>query len=168
MEADDQLVATHGPAVWKTIVWLLGSSDGAADCFQETFTQFVVLARRQNIVEPAGVLVRIATRRAIDEIRRRVAERRRRQPLIDQRPADQPSPADFAAGRELSDLLREALGQIPDDQAAVFCLTQLDDFDNAAVAGVLGITPNHVGVLLHRARKQLQQRLASYVRPQTR
>ena len=41
----------------------------------------------------------------------------------------------------------------------MFCLTQLEQMEPADVARVMDMTPNHVAVVLHRARKRLQGRL---------
>jgi RNA polymerase sigma-70 factor (ECF subfamily) len=173
MDSNDSLVTQHGPAVWRTITRLLGSvradDGGAADCFQDTFVQYIQLIRRRPADAPAALLIHIASRRAIDHIRRRAMNRQKNRALdLDDRSSREPSPVDSAAERELSDLLRNALGELPEDRAAVFCLTQLEGLDHAEVARVLGITANHVGVLLHRARAELQRRLASYIRPQPR
>jgi RNA polymerase sigma-70 factor (ECF subfamily) len=73
-----------------------------------------------------------------------------------------PEPDQAAAIRELSDHLREALGELDARQAQVFCLICLDGLSYAETADELGITINHVGVLLNRARLGLRERLQGH------
>jgi RNA polymerase sigma-70 factor (ECF subfamily) len=174
-DAWEKLVAAQGGRVWKTIRRLLGDSgdcaDAAADCFQETFLEFFDVSRRTRVNSAGALLVRIATRRAIDRIRRRVVERRRR-PKSDSvdtdRPSRDPGPADHAAADELQTLLRDALGELDPEQTAVFCLTQFEQMSNPDVAELLGLRVNHVAVLLHRARRELAARLNEQVKPSRR
>jgi RNA polymerase sigma-70 factor (ECF subfamily) len=156
----DRLVELYGPAVWRTICRLLGGAREAADCFQETFLEFIHAHRRRKIDRPQALLQTIATRRAIDSIRRQSTQRRQLTPLSDRHASSILDPPSLAVGRELADWLLEALKEIDPVQAAVFCMTQLDQMDHQEVAAAMGVTPNHVGVLLHRARSKLQKKLA--------
>jgi len=54
MNDEKNLPAEHGEAVWRTICRILGSQEGAADCFQETFIQYVRISRKQMVREPLG------------------------------------------------------------------------------------------------------------------
>jgi RNA polymerase sigma-70 factor (ECF subfamily) len=157
--------AEHGEAVWRTICRLLGSDEGAADCFQETFAQFAGISRRQVVGQPLGLLKRLATARAIDAIRRRANDRRQHKVLHDQHPSDEAEPWQDAVANELAENLRLALGTISPDQASAFCMTQLEGMDRPAAAEAMGITVDHLAVLLHRARANLQQRLAKHQPP---
>ena len=157
--------AEHGEAVWRTIFRLLGSDEGAADCFQETFAQFTGISRRQVVRHPLGLLKRLATARAIDAVRRRAADRKRSKILDDQHPSDSGEPWQDAAANELAENLRLALATISPDQASAFCITQLEGLDRAEAAEAMGITVDHLAVLLHRARVNLQQRLAKHLPP---
>jgi RNA polymerase sigma-70 factor, ECF subfamily len=73
-----------------------------------------------------------------------------------------PEPDQAAAVSELSDHLRQALAQLDERQAQVFCLACLDGLSYADIADQLGITVSHVGVLLNRARLSLRQRLRGH------
>ena len=165
-EAQD-VVSLYGPAVWRTICRLLGGQEGAADCFQDTFVQFARLQSMREIEFPLALLKRIATGRAIDEVRKRSVRRRREQPLSDGQTTGAAEPWEAMATDELAAGLLEALREIPPDQATVFCMTQLDEVDRTQVAAAMGIGIGHVSVLLHRARTNLQSRLAKYL-PATR
>ena len=58
--------------------------------------------------------------------------------------------------------LRNALAEIPASQLAAFVLTQIEDMPHDEAAVAMGVTVNHVGVLLHRARAALRERLESH------
>lgn len=52
--------------------------------------------------------------------------------------------------------MRKALSQLPPEQAEAWCLRHLNDLSYEQIASEIGVTPNHAGVLLHRARNQLR------------
>jgi RNA polymerase sigma-70 factor (ECF subfamily) len=163
MDECDRIVAQHGQAVWQTIYRLLGSQEGAADCFQETFFQFIQMAAKSNVDHSLALLKRIATRRAIDLIRKRANSRQKQVPLDEQYPSKEVDPWKGLAAEEFAQSLRDALQHIPPDQATVFCMTQLEQMDPSEVGTAMGIDTGHVAVLLHRARAALQGRLAKHL-----
>ena len=69
----------------------------------------------------------------------------------------------FAAGERdaemLRDLVRGELASLPSPQAQAFWLVSVEQRSYEEVAAQMEIERNHVGVLVHRARKHLQQRL---------
>src|SRR5262245_29492172 len=72
-----QIVAQHGPLVWRTAQRLLAHEADAADCFQRTFTAAVELAERETIRHWPALLRRLATARALEQLRERLRQRRR-------------------------------------------------------------------------------------------
>ena len=50
---------------------------------------------------------------------------------------------------------------MPSQQAEVFCLRHLNDLAYEEIAAEMKLEPNHVGVLLHRARAKLRTLLAA-------
>jgi RNA polymerase sigma-70 factor (ECF subfamily) len=151
------IVKKYGPAVWLTAYRLLGNDADTADCFQETFTSALQLSRRQRIRSFSALLTRLATTRAIDLLRRRL-----RQSKIHAEPADSadvpgknPGPLQQVQTKELADRLRNALIQLPPQEAQVFCLRYFNDMSYRQIAGELGIKTNTAGVLLHRSRAKL-------------
>ena len=162
----DLILAEHGASVWRLIVRILGD-DGhdAADCFQQAFVGLASRYKRLNDVrDPAALLKRIAAARAIDMVRRRIRERGRthhtNEALFASRKAYEPDA--MAESGELLEDLRGALIQLPEQQATVFVLTEIDNVPREEAASALGVTVNHLGVLLHRARAALRERLASH------
>lgn len=165
-DAFDEVLREHGQSVWRLIVRVLGS-DGhdAADCFQQAFVELAARHQQSRNIRNAGSLLKhIATARAIDAVRRRIRERGRSQNLQEALvPAHRRfEPGTQAEAGELLEDLRTALGELPERQAAAFVLTQIEDVSYEEVAEALGVTVNHLGVLLHRARAALRERLESH------
>jgi RNA polymerase sigma-70 factor (ECF subfamily) len=153
----DQIVSRYGPAVWRTAFRLLGRGADAEDCFQETFLAALRVARGGPVRHWGGLLQRLATAQAIDRLRRRVRRRGREAPAdLAAVGSPEPWPEQHAAAAELSGRLRQALAELPDRAAQVFCLHCLDGWSYAEVAEQLGVSVDAVGVALHRARRQLQ------------
>lgn len=53
-------------------------------------------------------------------------------------------------------MLRECIEGLPAQQREVFQLRQVEELSAVEVAGIVGCTTNHIGVLLHRARLRLR------------
>ena len=153
------IIKEHGPVVWQTAYRLLGNDADAADCFQETFVCALELSRRQRVRNFPALLTRLATTRAIDQLRRRF--RRERIGTTDhsrfEESDNHPNPAQYAQQQELAARLKTALAQLPSQEAQVFCLRYLNDMSYRQIAGELGIKTTAAGVILHRARTKLRQ-----------
>ena len=156
------VVRSHAALVWRIARRLLPDEADAADCFQDTFASALTVQRRQRIDHWPAFLRKLATARAIDLMRRRIRQRRlaTARPDFDAVSGGLPSPGDVAEAHELADRLRDALAQIPRQQSEVFFLAVLESMPHAEVAAQCGITANHVGVLIHRARARLRPLLA--------
>jgi RNA polymerase sigma-70 factor, ECF subfamily len=156
-----QLVQEHGPVVWRTVRRLVNHDADAADCFQRTFVSALELSRAEAIRNWPGLLKRLATARALDCLRQRKRESSRLTPLREASAIDRKAlgPVLSAEASELADHLREALGELDDRQAQVFCLACLEDWPYEEIAQQLGVTVNHIGVLLNRVRTILRERL---------
>jgi RNA polymerase sigma-70 factor (ECF subfamily) len=153
------IIEKHGSAVWQTSYRLLGNHADAADCFQETFVSALEFCRRQRVRNFSALLTRLATARAIDQLRRRF---RRSRSETD--PADwsalhsaNPGPVQQVQQKELTDRLRISICNLPPQEAQVFCLRYLNDMSYRQIASELGIKANAAGVMLHRARAKLRE-----------
>ena len=162
----DAVLEEHGRSVWRLIVRMLGNdSADAMDCFQQAFVELAQRHRRLNDVRRAGALLkRIAASRAIDVIRKRIRERKTAEDVSKKVPASQRSfePDVRAEANEFLDCLRRALAELSDSQAEAFVLTQIEGLSNEDAAKAIGVTINHLNVLLHRARAALRDRLESH------
>lgn len=160
----DAVVREFGPVVWRTACRLLTREADAADCFQRTFLAAVEVEATSAVRNWPALLKRLATARALEQLRTRYRESRRGSGLPDGLPADPrvPDPLAAAAGGELGAALRVALTAIDPQQAEVFCLVCLEELSYPEAAALVGVTANHVGVLLHRARAALRDRLRAF------
>jgi RNA polymerase sigma-70 factor (ECF subfamily) len=158
------IVKQHGPMVWRTVCRLLRHDADAADCFQRTFVSALELSRSDVILNWAAFLRRVATARAIECLRQRRRAAERLTTLPEHGSADNRAvqPIELAEANELAQHLRDALADLDDQPAQVFCLACLEGFSYQEIAEQIGVTANHVGVLLNRARTSLRQRLRAY------
>jgi RNA polymerase sigma-70 factor (ECF subfamily) len=158
------IVGQHGALVWKTAYRLLNHEADAADCFQRTFVSALELSRTEPIRHWPALLRRLATARALERIRQRLGERKHLGSLPEEPPVDRKAaePGRNAQANELAADLRHALAGIDERQAQVFCLACLDDATYEEIAEQLGVTVNHVGVLLNRAKASLRERLRAH------
>lgn len=161
------ILGRHGPAVWQTAYRLVGNSADADECFQEACLAALAVGGREPVRDWRALLQRLAAVRAMDRLRQRYRRARREGPAdLDLVPGGSPSPAEGAEAAELTGRLREALTALPPRQAEAFCLHALDGWTYADVADQLGLTADNVGVLIHRARKRLRDRLAAHQDPE--
>jgi len=124
----EQVVATHGPTVWRVCRAVLGAGD-ADDAWSDTFlaalTAYPQLPANANV---EAWLVTIAHRKAIDVVR--VAARRAV-------PVAQP-PEHLVDGVATNSELLEALATLPDKQKQSIAYHYLADLPYAEVAAILG------------------------------
>lgn len=159
----DRIVGQHGPMVWRTVYRFLNDYADASDCFQATFLAAFEFVSQHAVRNWTGLLKKLASARALDRLRVRYRERDRNTALPDEglvSKLDNPSEAFEEA--ELAQQLREALATLDKRQAEVFALVNFADLSYREVAEQLGLSVNHVGVLLNRARSELRERLAEY------
>lgn len=152
----------HGPRVWRIAYRLLGNHSDAADCFQETFLAALEVSRRQPVRNLRGMLVRLATTRAIDRLRQR-SRQERHQALAQEARRESGwgnDPADHAQSGELAGRLRDAISELPAQEAKAFCLRYFSEMSYRQIAKELDIKTSAAGVLLHRAKARLRERLA--------
>lgn len=158
----ETIVRRDGPVVWRTAYRLLNNRADADECFQETFLSALEVARREDVGNWRALLQRLAAARAVDRLRER-CRRRSREESADWNAfaGNEPQPAQNAQEAELAQRLRDALAQIPVQQAEVFSLHGLEGWSYQEIAEQLSLSINSVGVLLHRARKRLRELLAT-------
>jgi RNA polymerase sigma-70 factor, ECF subfamily len=96
---------------------------------------------------------------------RRTRSRRRAEPLPDgfDRPAPNADPARLVVMADELHEVRRAIAGMPDDRRQVILLRFVDGLSTAEVAEVLDRSPGAVRVLLHRALRDLAQRLGQSV-----
>ena len=128
------IVAECGPLVWRTAYRLLANHADAADCFQETFLAALELSRREPVRNMAG----LSGPAGDDPGDRPPAPEGSPRALPTQgRDCDETGssgPADEVQAQELVGQLREAIGQLPAQEAKVFCLRYLSEMSYRQIA----------------------------------
>ena len=154
----DQTVSDHAPGLFRLASRILGGGNDAEDVVQEAFCEAYQLQQGQTVDNWGGLLRRIVTHRAVDRLRKRRAT----VSLDGLEPSARThNPEHAAIARELGERLRRAIGELPERQAAVFCLRYFDDLPYAQIAETLGIDPSAVGTALNKARGKLKSLLTA-------
>lgn len=157
MPNPQSLVTHHGQAVWQTVCRLLDDDDDASECYQQTFLD-ALRVKDESVQDWRAVLCRIATRRAIDVLRRRYRQRAKFQP-IDVDPASDAPPDTDLLMAELREIVRQTLATLPELQAEAFWLRHIEQLSPHEIGKQLNVDPGHVRVLVHRAATHLRQTL---------
>ncbi len=140
---------------------LLGDEHRARDVVQEAFLQ--LLRCRRTEVEPrlAAWLFTVCRRRAVDVHRKE----RRMTVLTADPPATVRGPAETFEDRDSTRAVFARLAGLPASQQEAVRLRFLQQFSYREIAGVMGLTESHVGVLLHTALKTLRASFADPTPP---
>ena len=153
-----QIVDRHGKRVFRIALRILGSVHDAEDVSQEVFAEAYRLQTAGSVRSQTGLLVRLATLRAIDRLRRT----RPAVSLCDDDHVSTVEPFEEASARELAQWLRAAIAGLPDQQAAVFAMVYFEQLPRDQVAVNLGISPQAVSAALHKARQRLMTRFSVF------
>jgi RNA polymerase sigma factor (sigma-70 family) len=159
MTVPADIVAAHADAVWRTVYRLLNNHEDALDCYQQTFVDAMRLdgAKIQNW---RSALCCVATRRAMDQLRRRYRAQNI-QGLTNTELSTQRRPDQRMLDDELRSQIREALATLPQQQAEAFWLRHIEQLDSQEIASQMKLQPGNVRVLVHRAAEQLRQILGA-------
>jgi RNA polymerase sigma-70 factor (ECF subfamily) len=153
-----RIVDEHGTRVLRIAARVLGSVHEAEDVAQDVFIEAYGLYRAGPVQSWAGLLVRLATLRAIDR-------RRQTRPTAHLADTDRPTtsgPFDAAVANELAERLRVEVGRLPQQQAAVFTLTYFEQLSRDEIAACLSISTEAVSAALYRARQSLMSQLSVF------
>ena len=154
----DRIVDRHARRVFLVAYRILGSTHDAEDVSQDVFVELFRIHRSEPVQSWVGLLVRLSTLRAIDRLRRS-------QPHCELHESDHTStiqPFDKVAARELADWLRNAICQLPDQQAAIFSMSHFETLSRDEIASTFGISPEAVSTSLHKAKQRLVSQLALF------
>jgi RNA polymerase sigma-70 factor (ECF subfamily) len=155
----ESIVRTHTPLAFDAAWRLLGHAADTEDAVQEALLDAFRLHCSQK-VDNWGALVRhLATRRAIDRLRKR----RKAAPMplgtFEVPAPESEQPESVAAERELADRLRRAIAELSEREASVFSLRYFGEMPNSEIARTLEISTDAVGVALYKARNRLKELL---------
>jgi RNA polymerase sigma-70 factor (ECF subfamily) len=163
-----KIVEEHGPIVWRAAKRLLRNEADTADCFQRTFISALELARTETIRHWPAVLKKLATARALDQLRKSLRERKHLVTESEEAGVEfQLDPKAISADEqvitaEMMDQMRVALAEMDANQAQAFCLTYFEKLSYQEIAEQLDVTEKRVGVLLGAAKEILRKKLRAY------
>jgi RNA polymerase sigma-70 factor, ECF subfamily len=159
------IVRQHSPLVWRTVYRLLANTADASDCFQETFVSAWDVGRRESVKNWGGMFQRLATARALDQLRRKRREAKRIESGggIGEMQSRETGPVERAMIGELAAQLRDALAELPPQQSEAYCLRHLSGMSYQEIAEEMDISPSAVGVNLHRAGEKLRAILSPLI-----
>ncbi len=155
----DQLAMAHGRKVFFAAFRVTGNTAQAEDVQQNVFVRLLEKPPRSEIENWAAYLCAMATRAAIDELRRGTRWQRLADTFLSSRKSPEAMPPEALDEVTRANHLRRALGRIPKRQAECFAMRFFDGMDIDAIAQALGVTPNVVSVSLNRATHSLKHRI---------
>jgi RNA polymerase sigma-70 factor, ECF subfamily len=156
----DWIVKRHANRVFRVALRILGSVQDAEEISQDVFTEAFRMHKRGPIQSWTGLLVRLATLRSIDQLRRS-------RPSVEVHEGDRVwavEPFEEAAAKELAESMRRAMAQLPNQQATVFAMFYFEGLSRNEVSATLEISPETVSTTLYKARQRLLSQLAVFNR----
>ena len=154
----ESIVRGHGPTVWRTLFRLLGRRADIDECFQETFLSALEMSRRQKIVCWSALLQTVATRKAVDRLRRKYRDREESM-VIEAMASGISDPSRAAEEAERAGLLEQAMTRLPARQAEAICLHALSGWSYQEIGQQLGMSSSAVGTSIHRGKQKLRELL---------
>ncbi len=156
----EQLYALHHGEIYSYLSRMLHDDELAADLTQETFVK--AYRAYDTLVDPARArawLYQIASRTALDEIRRRRIVRFI--PWTGESRGTAASAEETALQGRLSGDMERALASIPERQRMALVLAEVQELTGVELAAALGVSHVAARALLTRARESLRQALAA-------
>jgi RNA polymerase sigma-70 factor (ECF subfamily) len=143
---------------------LLGRTVHAEDATQEAFERAYRALRRYDATQPfAAWVLGIARHHCIDLLRRRGGALRFGDEAAEVAAAEseRADGVDALVDAERTDAVRAAIAALPEKYRVPIVLAYYEQSSYDEIAAALGLTRNHVGVLLLRGRQALRRALES-------
>lgn len=164
--AQAAFIAMYGRRVTALVGRILvGAPEAVDDTVQDAFVKLLGQLERCDPAGPARVstwVLTVATRVALDRLRRRRVEQRSRgesaaEPVVGLFSGSAVSPERRAMAQHLGARVAAAMAELPDDQRAVLVLRAYHDLDYDEIAAALTLEVGTVKSRLARAREALRQ-----------
>ncbi len=156
----EHLFAQHHAEIYGFLARMVRDDELAADLAQETFVKaFRALDSLESPERARAWLFQIASRTALDELRRRRLIRF--VPWSGESRGTAPSAEETAMRARLSGEMARALDQLPDRQRAALVLAEVHELTGMELADALGVSHAAARALLSRARESLRSALAA-------
>jgi RNA polymerase sigma-70 factor (ECF subfamily) len=148
----EEFVARHAEAVLNSALRVVAHATDAEDVAQDVFLEILRNGRMAELADQPALVRTIATRRALDRLRRT-----KQWTDLDGRERDQRQfePSEYLLAAELDQRLRKELARLPPREAEVFCLTYFEELSTGEIATALESSPGAVSKSLSLARKKL-------------
>lgn len=149
-------VAQHAAMVLGAALRVLARSDDADEVAQDVFLEIFESGNFQQLHSQPALIRTIATRRAIDRLRRQQVA----QPLLGTELSSRDFEAcEYTIAAELDQRLRASLANLPKRESEVFCLYHYEDLTTSEIAASLNISRGAVAKSLCLARNKLSAAL---------
>jgi RNA polymerase sigma-70 factor, ECF subfamily len=148
----EEFVKLHAQGVLDSALRVTGHAADAEDVAQDVFMEIFRSGKLQEYSTQPALLRTIATRRALDRLRRRKAAC---DLSGEERDAREHEPSDYAIATEMDHRFRSALAKLPTREAEVFCMSVLEGSSATEIAGLLNISKGAVAKSLSMARGRL-------------
>jgi RNA polymerase sigma-70 factor, ECF subfamily len=166
------LVTRYQQKVIKTAFYLVKDIEDAEDLSQEVFMEVIrSIHRYKRKATLYTWIYRITINKSLDLLRKK-KQKGFIQKLetmtgfsIDGRPAKGHEPAVSETRFELKekrDVLDKAINSLPENQKIAFTLNKFDDLSYKDIAEIMNLSLSAVESLIHRAKMNLQKKLADY------
>jgi RNA polymerase sigma-70 factor, ECF subfamily len=137
MESWEEIVNEHGPPAFQSAWRILRHSQDCEDDMQEVFIEAHRAYSKSKVKYWRAFLVRLATCRALDALRRRRSFSEHEPTLL---PSRSTSPEENAMAEEAEMQIRALVTGLATRQAAVFCLAHFEELSHDEIAQTLEIS----------------------------
>lgn len=168
-----ELIGRYERPVFSLIYRLVRDRERAEDLSQDTFIKVLnALNRYDPSYKFSSWIFKIAHNTALDHLRKKepatlslegsphaetAAEAEASSISVS---SDDPSPEDYAANRELSGVLEEAVGRLRPEYKTAIVLCHMEGRPYEEIAEIMGVPLGTVKTYIHRARHELRDLLA--------
>jgi RNA polymerase sigma-70 factor (ECF subfamily) len=163
VEPDDsfaRLVAPIKSRMFETVWRILRHSQDAEDALQIALTTiWKQRARIESHPAPQALMLKICADAAIDQYRRRRNNQADVVALEDNLASTRPLPVDAVIGREMLEILLDAISRLSPNQATSIVMRFIQGESDAAIAAALGCGTETVREHLARGRERLGRML---------
>jgi RNA polymerase sigma-70 factor (ECF subfamily) len=135
----------------------LRSPDLIGEVVQETFARVLSALRRDEIDNPhaLGSFVDTTCNYVLFDVYRR--QSRVADPPSDNRASEEPAPDMLVATQQERDLVRRILATMPEKERTILRWVFLEERDRQEVCRTLGVDPEYLRVLIHRAKDRFRK-----------
>ena len=155
-----QIVEANVRGLVASVRRIVGNDHDAEDVIQDVFAEAYRLSANMEVENWSALLRRIAQRRAIDHLRRRVRRvKTTDSDTLSQIATTETDPSESLDATELDDQLRTALATISDREASAFSLAYFEQMSRPEVAAVLETTINAINIAIHKSVQKLRYHL---------